>query len=258
VSFNDTDAQVRGEAGLTPDAVVLLLHLDEHEVRLVIVVPGVFAARLRGAAKAPDASPSPPDVSGEAENEDGEEAEVQAIPSAVSVPQLTTGPLGAALSKVPLDLALELGQARVPLAHILHLRDGEVLELRQAIDAPVDLVSESTAVARGDLEVSDAGNLVLVVTSIPGRPDAPTSPRVMGQRATDAPGDAGHTPAPDPLAPEAATPNPDAPLSDPDPALEPNDVPAGPAPAPPTAPAEPTPAETGPDASGSPGPDEPA
>ena len=174
-SINDTDAEVRGEVGPISDGVVLLLHAGEHEARVVIVVPGIFLARMI-------------DPVGDAEVVRDKGA-TMARPVGESdgggVPRRSLEPLQAALATVPLDLAIELGSARVPLAQVLHLSDGEVLELRQPIDAPVDLVSEGTAVARGELEVDGVGNLVLNVTSIPGRPtvaaprlvaDAPSAP----------------------------------------------------------------------------------
>jgi hypothetical protein len=78
----------------------------------------------------------------------------------------------------------------VPLAQVLHLSDGEVIELRQSVDDPVDLVSESTTVARGDLEVSDSGNLVLHVTSVPGQAPRPAPPTMMADLPPDESGGA--------------------------------------------------------------------
>lgn len=158
VSMNADDAAIRAEVGPLPDAVVLMLHSDEHEVRLVVVVPGIMAARL-GARTGPDAA----EVEVPA---DADESDTRAAASALR------GELDRALSAVPLELSISMGHAHVPLAHVLHLQSGEVLELEEAADAPVELVSGGTPVAHGELEVSDHGTLVLHVTAIPGRPTA--------------------------------------------------------------------------------------
>jgi flagellar motor switch protein FliN/FliY len=189
ITLNDTEAQIRGEIGPVPDAIVLMLHADALDVRLVIVVPGVFAARLRR---------------GEPQNQVVLAAgETLARPagesSGMSAPQLMSSPLDAALARVPLDLSIEVGVARIPLSRVLHLRDGDVIELREAVDAPVKLVSDSTPVARGDLEVAANGNLVLLVTSIPGRSN-PAAPRLVVEAEADgleagASADAGDEPA---------------------------------------------------------------
>lgn len=171
ISLNDTDSEIRTEVGPISDAVVLLLHAGEHEARMVVVVPGVFLARMN-------------DPVGDAEvvQTKGETmarpvAGEGAVPSPTR--RVASEPLQAALASVPLDLSIELGSTSVPLAHVLHLGDGEVLELRQPIDAPVDLVSDETPVARGELEVDGVGNLVLHVTGIPGRRTAVGAPRLL-------------------------------------------------------------------------------
>ncbi len=178
VTMNADDAAIRAEVGPLPDAVVLILHNDEHEVRLVVVVPGIMAARL-GADAAPESAEEPAP--------EGEEPDTTAA-------RLLRGELDRALSAVPLELSIGMGHANVPLAHVLHLQAGEVLELEEAADAPVDLVSGGTPVAHGELEVSDHGTLVLHVTGIPGRklsaaPSLVEDPLVAAQDAAAAAGD---------------------------------------------------------------------
>jgi flagellar motor switch protein FliN/FliY len=176
VSMNNNEAQLRAEVGSVSDAVVVLLSAEDQDVRLVVVVPGIFVARMH----AKDANGGAPAPVEEIDDEDSPDAGPKVRP------QFDPGVLDGALASVPMDLSIELGRARVPLSHVLHLHEGEVLELQEGIDAPVELVAGSTAVARGDLEVSEAGNIVLHVTSIPGRDIAPR-PRVMNGRATDQP-----------------------------------------------------------------------
>lgn len=158
VTVGNDDGAIRAEVGPLPDAVVLMLHTDEHEVRLVVVVPGVMVARLSDTTPP---SPSEPVVEADATDE-AEDAKRRAATA-------LRGELDRALSAVPLELSIGMGHANVPLSHVLHLQDGEVLELEEAVDAPVDLISGGTAVAHGDLEVSDHGTLVLHVTGIPGQ-----------------------------------------------------------------------------------------
>lgn len=194
VSLNDNDAAVRIEVGPLPDAVVLLLHAEEHDVRLVVVIPGIFVARA-------DRGPADTEVV-----QEGGAALAKPAP-ALPGASIHRGLLDRSLAHVPLDLSVEMGRARVPLAHVLHLQEGEVLELQQTIDAPVALVSDDTPVARGDLEVSDDGTLVLLVTSIPGRPPAKPEPRVVAEPEAE----------PDAEPELDAEPEPDA---EPDPGLE--------------------------------------
>ncbi|MBJ7470327.1 MAG: FliM/FliN family flagellar motor switch protein [Solirubrobacteraceae bacterium] len=166
VSMSDDEAAIRAEVGPIPDAVIVTLHADEHEVRLVVVVPGIMVARL-GVSQEP-AAPAP------AAGAD----EPAAAPSTALRAELDR-----ALSAVPLKLEIGMGHANIPLARVLHLQDGEVLELEEAVDAPVDLVSDGTRVAFGDLEVSDHGTLVLHVTGIPGRPAAVSPPSLVAEPA---------------------------------------------------------------------------
>ncbi len=195
VSVNPDDAAIRAEVGPLPDAVVLMLHNDEHEVRLVVVVPGIMAARLSAdAAPEPAAEPAA----------EGDEPDTAAA-------KLMRGELDRALAAVPLELAIGMGHANVPLAHILHLQSGEVLELEERADAPVDLVSGGTPVAHGDLEVSDHGTLVLHVTGIPGRATGP-GPALVADPPTAA---ADVSAADDtPLAPAPDVPSDEAPLAE--------------------------------------------
>lgn len=179
VSVSDNDAAIRAEVGPIPDGVVLMLHSGEHEVRLLVVVPGIMVARLSAPtsdqAAAADAESTPAD----------DESPAPAAP--------LRGLAASALAAIPLELSIGVGHARVPLSHVLDLKDGEVLELEEAVDAPVDLVSGGTSVAHGELEVSDHGTLVLHVTGVPGK-RAATGPLVVAEvplaAAPDAPGEA--------------------------------------------------------------------
>ena len=171
VTMNADDSAIRAEVGPIPDAVVLILHTDEYEVRLVVVVPGVMVARVG------DISPkAEPAIVPDPDTEAGAEADDARRRAAT----LLRGELDRALSAVPLELSIGMGHANVPLSHVLHLTDGEVLELEEAADAPVDLISGGTPVAHGDLEVSDHGTLVLHVTGIPGRRTA-SPPSLMAE-----------------------------------------------------------------------------
>ncbi|MDQ8044561.1 MAG: FliM/FliN family flagellar motor switch protein [Solirubrobacteraceae bacterium] len=181
VEFCTNDTQLRMEVGSVSDAVVLLLSAEDKDVRLVVVVPGIFMARLRAAES--NGGPTAPEP-------EGEESEEEAPPA---FRRFDPEVLDAALSKVPMDCSIELGSARVPLSQVLHLQDGEVLELQEGIEAPVELVSGGATVARGDLEVGEAGSIVLHVTSIPGR-TAAAFPRLMDGRAGDEPGDPSEAP----------------------------------------------------------------
>lgn len=215
VSVSDSDAAIRAEVGPIPDGVVLMLHAGEHEVRLLVVVPGIMVARL--GAPISDA-PSVP----------GTDAPTDAD-AAVDAPAPTlAGPLrglaASALAAVPLELSIGVGHARVPLSHVLDLKEGEVLELEESVDAPVDLVSGGAPVAHGELEVSDHGTLVLHVTGLPGRKTPPAPALVadppLGTTEASDPADAGAPTDADADAPPSETPG------DADGLREPADAPA--------------------------------
>lgn len=184
VSVSDTDPAIRAEVGPIPDGVVLMLHSGEYEVRLLVVVPGIMVARLGTPASDPASG------GGAADAPEGADDEEAATPT-------VAGPLrglaASALAAVPLELSIGVGHARVPLSHVLDLKEGEVLELEESVDAPVDLVSGGASVAHGELEISDHGTLVLHVTGLPGRrtvtgPALVADPLVAAQDAAAAAG----------------------------------------------------------------------
>ncbi len=145
-----TDAP-RQLAGALPDAVSLQLGSGASDVRLIVVLPGVAIARFG----IPDTDPDDPGV-----------PSARARGATAGVEQEATGHV---LASVPLDLSLLLGAARMPLADLLALREGDVIELDESTEAPVALVAGPTTVASGTLEVDDGGRLILQVTDLPGR-----------------------------------------------------------------------------------------
>lgn len=221
VSVSDSDAAIRAEVGPIPDGVVLMLHAGDYEVRLLVVVPGIMVARL-GSPEA-DQAPAEPIGAGAGETQDAADASTAAAP--------LRGLAASALSAVPLELSIGVGHARVPLAHVLDLKEGEVLELEESVDSPVDLISGGAAVAHGELEVSDHGTLVLHVTGIPGRrtasgPSLVADPLLAAQEAASV---AASGTAADELTPDDPA-EPDAPSAEPPAAeeglREPADAPA--------------------------------
>lgn len=169
VTVCDSDPAVRAEVGPIPDGVVLMLHAGDYEVRLLVVVPGIMVARLGSpSSEAPAVATTEPAPAPEADG---------ATPPAPTLAGPLRGLAASALAAVPLELSIGVGHARVPLSHVLDLKDGEVLELEESVESPVDLVSGGAPVAHGELEVSDHGTLVLHVTGLPGR--APVSPPTL-------------------------------------------------------------------------------
>lgn len=59
----------------------------------------------------------------------------------------------AALLDIPLKLTVELGQAELPLAEVLALRPGSVVELDRFPGEPLDLYANGRLVARGEILV---------------------------------------------------------------------------------------------------------
>lgn len=172
----ESDAMVAATVGPLPDAIVIPLRRDGAEARLVVVVAGIISARVAAAAVQVGSASGP----GAAPVEDAEGAEAPGPVPFVPV----------AVGAVPLELSAEIGTTRLPLASVLSLREGAVVELAEAVDAPVSLVAGTTPVAAGELELDDAGGLVLHVTAIPGRPDLTAGPAVLPDPEEPVGGDA--------------------------------------------------------------------
>jgi flagellar motor switch protein FliN/FliY len=59
------------------------------------------------------------------------------------------------LLDVPVTVTAELGRTRLPLANILKLGVGAVVELDRGISEPVDLLVQGTLLAKGEVVVVD-------------------------------------------------------------------------------------------------------
>ena len=59
------------------------------------------------------------------------------------------------LFNVPLEVTVELGSVSLPVGEILKLGAGSVVELDRAANAPVDLLVNDRAIARGEIVTVD-------------------------------------------------------------------------------------------------------
>ncbi len=66
-----------------------------------------------------------------------------------------SGPMGdlTRLADVHLTVSVELGRVRLSLRELMRLQEGSVVELDRLAGAPVDVLANGTAVARGDVVV---------------------------------------------------------------------------------------------------------
>ncbi|HZV77405.1 MAG TPA: flagellar motor switch protein FliN [Candidatus Babeliales bacterium] len=55
------------------------------------------------------------------------------------------------LMQVPLQLTVELGACTMPIAEVLKLGTGSIVELDRAVNHPVDLLVNNKPVARGEI-----------------------------------------------------------------------------------------------------------
>jgi len=69
------------------------------------------------------------------------------------------------LMQVPLALTVELGSARMPLASLLKLGTGSVVELDRGIAHAVDLLVNGKPIARGEI-VAVGENFALRITEL--------------------------------------------------------------------------------------------
>lgn len=168
----------RREVGLLPYAIALEITGPRgDQIRLVTVVSSIVLARLGVPSRADDDAVAA-----------GLPAE---LPLDVSPSIGAHGLSGAAgrFANMPLTLTLHMGTTHLPVAEVMALRDGDVLELDAAVDDPVALVAGETPVVHGRLEVDDRGALVLSVTGIPGQSEAAPSASAETADAPPQPGD---------------------------------------------------------------------
>ncbi len=59
------------------------------------------------------------------------------------------------LMHVPLHLTVELGSCKMPVAEILKLGTGSIVELDRAANAPVELLVNNRPIARGEIVAVD-------------------------------------------------------------------------------------------------------
>jgi flagellar motor switch protein FliN len=78
----------------------------------------------------------------------------------------TAGDLGR-LSDVPVELAVEIGRARMTVGATLELRPGSIVVLDRMAGEPVDLLVNGTPIARGEVVVIDE-EFALRVTEVIG------------------------------------------------------------------------------------------
>ncbi len=69
------------------------------------------------------------------------------------------------LMDVPVRVTVEVGRARMPLAQLVELRPGSVLQLDREAHEPADILVNGKVVARGEI-VTVAGNYGVRITSV--------------------------------------------------------------------------------------------
>lgn len=74
-----------------------------------------------------------------------------------------------ALTNVPLEITVSIGQARPLIRDLLRLEQGAILPLDRRIEDPVELFVGDKLIARGELQELDgdqAGQLVVCLTEV--------------------------------------------------------------------------------------------
>jgi flagellar motor switch protein FliN/FliY len=79
------------------------------------------------------------------------------------------------LSDVPVDLAVEMGRARMTVGETLELRQGSIVTLNRMAGEPVDLLVNGTPIARGEVVVIDE-QFGLRITDVLGATPTPKAP----------------------------------------------------------------------------------
>jgi flagellar motor switch protein FliN/FliY len=71
------------------------------------------------------------------------------------------------LLNVPLEVTVELGSVSLPVAEILKLGTGSVVELDRPVNAPVDLLVNDRKIARGEIVAVDDRFALRITELIP-------------------------------------------------------------------------------------------
>jgi flagellar motor switch protein FliN/FliY len=96
-------------------------------------------------------------------------------------------PLGHSVRDVPLRLWAELGRVRMPLAQLVGLPQGAVVELDREVEQPIDLYVDDMRFASGRLLVTDEAEWAVRIETVHGIPSS--EPEVESASATTTQGD---------------------------------------------------------------------
>jgi flagellar motor switch protein FliN/FliY len=88
----------------------------------------------------------------------------------------TDGPLSPLVRDVPLRLWAELGRVRMPLARLVGLPPGAVVELDHEVDEPIDLYVDDMCFAQGRLVVTDDSEWAVRIEKVHGLPETVSHP----------------------------------------------------------------------------------
>ena len=80
------------------------------------------------------------------------------------------------LSDVPVDLAVEMGRARMTVGETLELREGSIVTLNRMAGEPVDLLVNGTPIARGEVVVIDEQFGLRITDVLGSGPDVAQAP----------------------------------------------------------------------------------
>jgi flagellar motor switch protein FliN/FliY len=113
------------------------------------------------------------------------------------------------LRDVPVDLAVEIGRARMTVGETLGLRPGSIIKLDRLAEEPLDLLVNGTRIARGEVVVIDEDfglritEVVVAGATAAGMPAATAAVAAIAQAGEgSSPVDAGEVVEAEPL-PEA-------------------------------------------------------
>lgn len=74
------------------------------------------------------------------------------------------------IREVSMELAVSFGDTTMPLANVLELASGAIIELNRSVSDPVEVLANGSVIARGDVVVVD-GNYGVRITEIVSRRD---------------------------------------------------------------------------------------
>jgi flagellar motor switch protein FliN len=134
--------------------------------------PSRGSSRKGGAPAQPPTPPILPDTGGPGGGDGDDEGEggLTPLPRARAA---SPGEVYATIAQVPVEIAVVLGDLEMPIAEVLKLKPGSVVQLDAWVDAPVEIRMRGRTVARAQIVTLEDTYALRIVENLIAAPDFP-------------------------------------------------------------------------------------